>query len=336
MNNVTFARTALIVLVVLGHSLAPWTGDWGYTEAVIDAPILGYISQWISTYHTITLTAISGFTYEYIVDKRGGYLFNELLKKKTKRLLIPYFLVSVLWVIPLTSYFADITPDFVINKFVLGKAPSQLWYLIMLFDVFVMFFPLRLLINKSKWFYLLPPMLYVLGSLIGDQTNNYYQFFSALRFLSFFAIGHLVYQYKEKLFSIKRISLGNPQVLITLLLIHVFVFILYLQDIPKTKTLLMLYMNFAGCLTIMAALFYIGERINQQGKFMSMLNDNSFAIYLFHQQIIYYSLFFLNGLMNPVLHAFVNFVVSLALSLVFILVFRKVGFLRIYMLGEKK
>lgn len=335
MNNVTFARTALIVLVVLGHSLAPWTGDWGYTEAAIDAHVLGYFSQWISTYHTITLTALSGFTYEYIIDRRGGYFFSDLLHKKTKRLLMPLLLVSVLWVIPLTSYFAEITPDFVVNKFLLGKSPSQLWFLLMLFDVFVMFFPLRILISKSKWFYLLIPLLYVLGYVMGNQDNNYYQYFTALCFLSFFAIGHLAYRYKEKLFSLNK-CLANPQVLITLLLIHVFAFILYLHDIPKTKTLLMLYMNFAGCLTVMAVLFYLGNRINQQGKLMSILNANSFAIYLFHQQIIYYSLFFLNGLINPIFHVVINFVASLVLSLVVSTVIRRIGFLRIYMLGEKK
>lgn len=72
MNNVDFARSFLIILVVLGHSLAHWTGNWFFGDIGTGAPILGHISNWIGTYHTAALTAVSGLTYEYIVEKRGG------------------------------------------------------------------------------------------------------------------------------------------------------------------------------------------------------------------------------------------------------------------------
>ena len=193
MNNVNFARSVLIVLVVLGHSLIFWTGEWVFGNVAIQEPILGHISNWFGTFHTHALTAISGFTYEYVIDKRGRYYFSDLFKKKIRRLLFPYLFISIFWVIPLTSIFIPVDSDFIVNKFVLGKSPAQLWFLLMLFNVFVLFFPLRHLLEKSSIFYVLFPFLYFISIAFGDLSNNYFQFFTSIKYLSFFAIGHLIY-----------------------------------------------------------------------------------------------------------------------------------------------
>jgi len=76
MNNINFARTVLIILVILGHSLIFWTGSWVFDNIAIQAPILGHISNWIGTYHTQALTAISGFTYEFIIEKGGVLILS--------------------------------------------------------------------------------------------------------------------------------------------------------------------------------------------------------------------------------------------------------------------
>lgn len=296
---------------------------------------MGYFANWIGTFHTLTLTAVAGYTYEYVIEKRG-YVFSNLMIKKVRRLLIPFIVVSLFWILPLTSFFVEIDSDYLINKFVLGKSPAQLWFLLMLFDVFILFYPLRMMLEKSKLIYLLFPVLYFVGDIMGDSTNNYYQFFTALRYLSFFAMGHLIYRYRHLLFNYRMFNLHQPYILCFLALIHIATYIIYLQDIPRTKTLLMLYLNFGGCLTAMAILLFVGEKVNPNNKLMALLNQNCFAVYLFHQQIIYYTLFFLNGLICPMLHAFINFVVSFGLSLAISVFIRRSGFVRVNLLGEKK
>lgn len=332
-QNINFARTILIVLVVLGHSFTSWSAI--EPTLIFHVPLMERFVTWLSTFHTVALTAVSGFTYEYIIENRGGYFFSNFLKKKIQRLLIPFIAISMLWVLPLTSFFVDIDSDYVVNKFILGKSPAQLWFLLMLFDVFIMFYPLRHLLDKNKLVYLVFPLLYYVGDVYGNVSNDYYQFFTSLKYLSYFAIGHLLFKYREKLFAKGRVNLSKPLILSFLVLIHVFVYILYMQDIPGTKTLLMLYLNFGGCVTAMAILFYLGDRI-PNNKMMTLLSENSFAIYLFHQQIIYYAFFFLNGLVCPMLHAFVNFAVSLGLSLSLSAFIRRNKFVRMNLLGEKK
>lgn len=336
MNNVNFARSVLIVLVVLGHSLIFWTGEWVFGNVAIQEPILGHISNWFGTFHTHALTAISGFTYEYVIDKRGRYYFSDLFKKKIRRLLFPYLFISIFWVIPLTSIFIPVDSDFIVNKFVLGKSPAQLWFLLMLFNVFVLFFPLRHLLEKSSIFYVLFPFLYFISIAFGDLSNNYFQFFTSIKYLSFFAIGHLIYKHRKLLFTNDRCNLRQPLVLCTLALIHVIAYLLYLFNLPGTKTLLMLYLNIGGCFTATAILLYLGEKVNPNNKLMNAFSSNSFGVYLLHQQIIYFTLFYLNGIICPALHAIINFVVSLVLSLVLSALLHKIKFIRIYFLGEKK
>ena len=256
--------------------------------------------------------------------------------KNRPRLLLPYIFVSILWVLPLTSFVVDIDSEYVFNKFVLGKSPAQLWYLLMLLDVFVLFFPLRRLIEKSNIFYLVIPVLFYLGGRFGDISCNYFQFFTSLRYLSFFAIGHLIYKYRKMLFTQGKHNLHSPLILCLLAVMHVVAYILYLQNIPGMKTLLMMYLNFGGCITAMSILLYIGEKVNHENKLMVTLKGNSFAVYLLHQQIIYYTLLFLNGLVCPILHAAINFVVSLIMSLSLSVILRKSKYVRIYLLGEIK
>lgn len=63
--------------------------------------------------------------------------FWIFLKKKIKRLLIPYVFVCVVWIIPFYVLFYKSSLGDIIYKYVLAYSPSQLWYIIMLFMVFV-------------------------------------------------------------------------------------------------------------------------------------------------------------------------------------------------------
>ena len=155
----------------------------------------------------------------------------------------------------------------------------------MLFDVFMLFYPIRLLLEKSKFFYLVFPTLYVVCCVYEDASNNYYQIFTSLQYLSYFALGHIIYKYRTHLFENDRCNLRQPYVLCILVIIHIAVYILYLQNIPQLDSLLMLYLHFGGCFTAVAVLLYIGDKVNPKSKLLQLLNKNSFAIYLLHQQI---------------------------------------------------
>lgn len=65
-----------------------------------------------------------------------------------------------------------------------------------------------------------------------------------------------------------------------------------------------------------------------------LLSKNSMTIYLFHQQIIYFTILWLNGKVNPYVNSFINFVVSLFLSSLISTMLMKFKVTRI-LIGEK-
>lgn len=336
MNNASFAKSILMILVILGHSFAPWTG-WGHVPVAVEAPNLGHFANWFGTFHTYAFTLLSGFIYEYLIDKRGGYnSFGVLLTKKMQRLIIPFVAFSVLWVIPLTSYFVDIDSHYILNKFVLGKSPAQLWFLLMLFNVFVLFYPIRKLIEKSKLFYVIIPGLYVLGFFYAGSSYDFYQIFTSMKYLALFTVGHLMYKYRAALFGGCNYSLSHIIPILILVITHIVAYIIYLQQIPGITALLWIFLNFEGSIAFVALLLYVGDRINVENKFIRALQGNSFVMYLLHQQLIYYVIYYFNGMVCPVLNGLLNFTISFVLSMIISIILRQSRFVRIFCLGESK
>ncbi len=94
-------------------------------------------------------------------------------------------------------------------------------------------------------------------------------------------------------------------------------------------------LNIAGALMAFVVLQRIAEAVNwQNSKVFGYLSKNSMPVYLFHQQIIYFVIYYLNGIINPHLHALLNFVVSLSVSLLISCVFMKFRVTR-FLIGEK-
>lgn len=61
----------------------------------------------------------------------------------------------------------------------------------------------------------------------------------------------------------------------------------------------------------------LANKVNwQKSKVLNMLSSYSMPMYLFHQQIIYFTIMWLNGKVNPWINAGANFVIALAGSFI--------------------
>ena len=72
----------------------------------------------------------------------------------------------------------------------------------------------------------------------------------------------------------------------------------------------------------------------KKSRAIKLLGIFSMPIYLFHQQIVYLFLYWLNGRIQPLFHAIINFIGAMGISLLLSLIlmrFKKTRFL----LGEK-
>ena len=72
----------------------------------------------------------------------------------------------------------------------------------------------------------------------------------------------------------------------------------------------------------------------KESKVFGFLSKNSMSVYLFHQQVIYMFVTWLNGLINPYLHAGINFVGAMVASLLISTILMKFKWTRM-LIGEK-
>lgn len=150
LGNCNFAKTVLMLFVVLCHSAAFYGGNWFSACPTSEInTFLALLSSWLGTFHVEGFTLISGYIYYHIKYEKKGYPdFREYIRNKSNRLLIPYVSISLFWVIPIGSIFYSYSFYDVIEKYVLGESPSQLWFLLMLFNVFLIY---DYVIAKLNW-----------------------------------------------------------------------------------------------------------------------------------------------------------------------------------------
>ena len=64
------------------------------------------------------------------------------------------------------------------------------------------------------------------------------------------------------------------------------------------------------------------------------LSKRSMPIYLFHQQVIYFTIIWFNGKVNPYINVAVNFIVAIVLSVIISSILMKFKVTR-FLIGEK-
>lgn len=144
MSNINLVRLVALILVVLGHSTGAYTKSWVYS-ANVNSNLYKFLSIYVSSFHLSVFVFASGLTYAY--KQKSGNAYSSyliLIKKKLKRLMLPYFFVGSLYMIPIgmllnisrynKSYLTNL------KSFILGYSNGHLWYLFMLFDVFLVYY----------------------------------------------------------------------------------------------------------------------------------------------------------------------------------------------------
>ena len=89
-------RPILIVLVVLYHSMAIYTGNWPQPDGVQLIGAYSAVGRIAYIFMLESFVFISGYVWAFQRELREEEKFGELLKKKTTRLLIPCYIFGVI------------------------------------------------------------------------------------------------------------------------------------------------------------------------------------------------------------------------------------------------
>ena len=336
LKNCNFVKTVLMLLVVFYHSILFWKGNWFTANPVTEVELLSVLAGWLNSFHIYAFTLVSGYLFYYLKYECGKYQrFWPFVGNKFKRLMVPYIFVALVWVIPIQWWFFRFDGVTAIKNFALALNPNQLWFLIMLFDVFVIVWLLSNFFAKHHFLGAITALvLYGVGLVGMVAFSNVFMVCRALTYVPFFWLGFKLRQ--GGMVYVKRI----PAWIWLVADLALFALRKYVIDSNASLLFKLLsvgldfLLHMVGAITAFVVLQKLADCVNGDHPFWKYFGKRSMVIYLFHQQVIYFFIFFLNGVVNPYVNALINFVGSVAISLLICGVLMKFKWTK-YLIGEK-
>ena len=305
LHGCTFAKTVLMLIVLFYHSILYFGGTWFTRDPAVISPSLSYLAQWFNTFHIYGFALISGYLFYYGRMERGKYpTYGGFLLQKAKRLLVPYVFVVTLWVAPFHWFFFRCPFSEILDKYILGKSASQLWFLLMLFGVFAIFYPLA---NFFRDYTAVGAGAVLLSYAIALRAPyaflSFYGLRNALTYLPIFWLGFVLRQYKDS--SPARLLRKIPAPLLVAVHFGLYALWRYLSPMAgrhpllgEGVTLLRFVVIAGGAVMAFSVLTRLASRV-KEGKFLRLLTKCSMPIYLFHQQLVYIAVKLMNGVLPP-------------------------------------
>lgn len=316
-ENCSFIKVILMILVVLYHSSVFWTGTWLNVISVYEKSIfLDIFSRWLNSFHVYGFTLVSGYIFNYLIDEGKYRNFKKFILKKLNRLILPYLFVTIIWVAPISSIVLSLDKTELFYKYVLCINPSQLWFLWMLFNVFIISWCLKKYIRNDMQALIICLLSYAIGLIGGRLLPNVFCIWTSLKFLTYFIIGMKINEKDNSYFL--SVSPLYYLVIHLALFIIVNLFSRYTGVVFSVFTLGFSYiMNIIGAIMSYSVLSALSEKFNwEDNKLFNKLSKRSMIIYLFHQQVIYSTIILFNGRVSPILNMLINFVVAMVISYV--------------------
>lgn len=314
-ENCRFIKIILMILVVLYHSSVFWTERRLSAIPVYENSIfLDIFSRWLNSFHVYGFTLVSGYIFNYLIDEGKYRNFKNFILKKLERLVVPYLFVALIWVAPISSIVLSLDKTELFYKYVLCINPSQLWFLRMLFNVFIIAWCLKKYIRNNLYALIICLLSYAIGLIGGKFMNNFFCIWTSLRFLTYFIIGMKINEKADSSF----LKISPLFFLVAHLVLFIIVNLLSKYDGVLISVLTIGFgyvMNIMGALMSFTVLSIVSEKFAwKDNRVFNDLSKRTMIIYLFHQQIIYFTIILFNGRVSPILNMLINFVVAMIIS----------------------
>ncbi len=198
LENCKFLKTVLMLIVILGHAVALWSGNWFAEPPEVESDSLRFLYTLIGNFHIYAFTLVSGYIFAYRIGGGGYRKYIPFLRNKITRLIVPYAFVMLIWVAPITDYFFRWDLAYMAKKYILCIDPSQLWFLWMLFWVFGIVWPMKnLLLKKPAVGWAIVLAFYGAGIVGAKLFANVFCIWTAFCYIVFFYIGMRI-RYKNR------------------------------------------------------------------------------------------------------------------------------------------
>lgn len=327
-NKIINIRALAILLVVFGHSIILYSSSWNLYSTLNDVPVLDYIKKIIDLIQMPIFFSISGYLFLYTHRQKGG--IGKLIKNKIKRLIVPYFIIGLVYMVPIklavgySSYQDKTLFDLCINFFKVEDV-GHLWFLPTLFWIFIISEIALSAIEKipiiEKFpeiaLFLISAVLYLEGYRIAFV---YSPLMAAFSYMIWFAWGYMICVYQ------RMIRKAYSKIIIECIAILLSMGLLGYCSYHNTRVIVEL---FCRSLCILNLYGLIPQKTNKIAK---KISEDSFGIYLFHSPLIYFTYAFISNA-SPILVVTLNFIIFGLTAMMFTEIIRH--FNLSFIIGEK-
>lgn len=85
LSNCGFVKTILMLLVILGHACAFWSGHWFTDNPALPSRGLNALFEWLNSFHIYAFALVSGYIFTYKII-RGVPRVCSVYKKQGKKI----------------------------------------------------------------------------------------------------------------------------------------------------------------------------------------------------------------------------------------------------------
>ena len=283
-------RIMAILLVVCGHcTYTKFAEPANGIIELADTPMLhetiylfaGKIVGLIYMFHMPLFFALSGMCYA--LNEHAEYSLDKFTWKKFDRLIIPFFLVGSLYMIPV-KYLAKYFPDISLAEkaFFNFELYGYLWFLVVLFEVFIIFRLLRQYFQNS-----ITPLIFISLVCYCIGIPKFYELFGnqnpvmivhAITYLIWFVLGYAIYKEQDAVKNYLNRYSSYALCFITAAI--------FLAD-SEYDFLPLFFKTLSGC----AAAYFLAICLSKtrlvNWSFYGTLMKYNFSIYLFHEPLNY-------------------------------------------------
>ena len=333
LGDICIIRIILIFLLIIYHSLCPYTSDFWDNPQGYNIPVYYWIGRTSYSFMLETFVFISGVILGYQVLMKGTSIlkFDKIVKSKIKRLLIPSIIFSSIYYL----LFLDLSDSTVSVIKTITYGAGHMWFLPMLFWCFIAIYILTRISFNDK---IIIPLLFIIACLsvvitlpLRINQSLYYLFF----FYTGYSVG-LHHIQMSKFVSIKWISIALILFGITFPLLSYCRYGIGVLELANKmggsmplnirlligysfQNLCQLIYSIIGVFLIYTSVNYLilKKKIAVTNRIVS-ISSYCFGVYIFQEFIIrifYYKLGAISEL-NPYIFPWLSFAITLIISLI--------------------
>lgn len=325
LNDIILIRVFAIFIVVLGHSMIVYSSTWNTFELRVGSNFFNNLKIYIDVFQMPLFIFVSGYLYHFSRIELDRYKRkSRFIMNKFIRLLIPYFSVAILYVIPIRllieykEYQGNNFLELIFNNVFLGNDIGHLWFLPTLFTIFILFYFFEHFISMLPFF--LGTLFFIGVSVVSGFFPAIFFIQQTLNYLLYFYIG---YKIRELVQNGKYRD--NNLVFICLTIIQ-FVGIVF-SVLTRNQDFILLngmsiVLDKVGSLSSVLFFYFLLSKFSSnypkitESKGIKYFDKESFQIYLFHSPLVYLTLYVIQEYtINPFLVVILNFLVCIVGSL---------------------